>query len=69
MCSIAGRDEIQSTQPFDWSDSRSGPTSPGNWRSMRHDINLEPRYKDPRYKDNRAFKDIFQGLIFFWYVK
>jgi hypothetical protein len=26
---------------------------------------VEPRYKDPRYKDNRAFKDIFQRPIFF----
>ena len=23
------------------------------------------RYKDPQYKDNRTFKDIFQGPIFF----
>ena len=27
-------------------------------------MSLEPRYKDP-HKDNRAFKDIFQGPIFF----
>ena len=32
---------------------------------MGVDLVVEPRYKDPRYKDNRAFKDIFQGSIFF----
>ena len=34
-------------------------------RPAKYNNTVEPRYKDPRYKDNRAFKDIFQGPIFF----
>ena len=43
----------------------SGKSGKNDFDEVQVMHTVEPRYKDPRYKDNRAFKDIFQGLIFF----